>query len=138
MGESLQTDSGSTPDEPRAEGRVAHASTFQSHAVPASSPQPVEESGIRQRAARRADPVLGTPEFSRGHGVAADAVHQPLVHFTYEAQTDREVFQPRETMLQGANVVRHFFDILDRRLGGRGSFKEKEIRKTGLCSLYST
>ena len=41
-------------------------------------------------------------------------------------------------MLQSAYIVRHLFDILDRRLGGRGSFKEKEIRKTGLCSLYST
>ena len=61
--------------------------------------------------AGRADPVLQMPELARVAAAAANAAHQPFVHFANEAKAERQLLQPLQSVVERGDVVRHFVDI---------------------------
>src|SRR5258707_1370229 len=58
-----------------------------------------------------ADPVLARSELARIAASPADASHQPLVNFSNEAQTQRQLIQAVKTVIECRYVIGDFLNI---------------------------
>ena len=57
---------------------------------------------------RSANPILRSTKLARAFGAAAAALQQPGVHFTDQAQGERERIQPLKAVHDCVYVIRHF------------------------------
>ena len=90
---------------------------------------------VRKRAPRRADPVLRTPELAGRSLSPSNALKESCMHLPYQPQAKWEIFEPREPIVHGANVVDDLLDVLGDRVFLRVHLKGKDIFQSALRAL---
>ena len=86
---------------------------------------------------RAADPVLRSPEFSRGLVRSTTAPKQDRMHLPNQPQrkTESRFAQAPQSMLHGRHIVRNFFYIIDGHARSGFVLKKQQLRKRRLRAL---
>lgn len=93
------------------------------------------ERGVIQGAARRADPVLGAAELAGVGPVSADATHEPLVKLADQAERERQLLEPGDSILERDHVVRHLSKVVGAAVDDGSGFRREQLAECRLGTL---
>src|SRR5580658_1016275 len=93
------------------------------------------EGGSSRGTAGPADPVLYFSELAWGSVMAAHSVHQFSVQSSNQANGDGELFEMRNTVLQGNHIIAYFVQIFGAALDCGACLCCQKLAERGLCSF---
>src|ERR1700730_6202531 len=94
-----------------------------------------DERGIRDFAARWANPVLNSSEQARAGMMSWYTRHEFLVQFAYESNTERKLLQPRDSMFQSNHIVANLPEIFGTAIYRCPCFSGEQLTERGLGTL---
>jgi hypothetical protein len=91
-----------------------------------------DEGGVVQRAASRANPVLGATQFAGSESSAANALEELFVDLPDQADRQREFLEALQAVVHGRDVVDHLIDVAGRVRGQNLGFGGEKILEGAL------